>query len=216
MKDEALGMLLLGGGFTALVWGATRSRSQTRSTTTPEPVVPVGTWVFPVPTLGDRPAVISNPFKASAHLGVDIMFKRRDARDLIAVFPAGTSNGTPLFFIPDNGFIEIACFHDGVQYGLSKHAVDWGSAAAVCPAGTWVCRADEIAACDTVRPDNASLDYRNCSGGAVGAGGGEHPGWLADEGTSSVDLTEGRFLTESGSVANAETCWSFPVWCCWN
>lgn len=100
MKDDALGMLLLGGGVSALVWGATRSRSRSSSTTTLP--VPAGTWVFPVPTLGDRPAVISNPFKPSAHLGVDIMFKRRDARDLIAVFPAGTSNGTPLFFIPDN------------------------------------------------------------------------------------------------------------------
>ncbi|MGE0404025.1 MAG: peptidoglycan DD-metalloendopeptidase family protein [Kofleriaceae bacterium] len=101
MKDDALGMILLGGGISALIWGATRSRS--RSTTTTVPVgVHEGTWVFPVPSLGDRPAVVSNPFKASAHLGVDIMFKRRDARDLIAVFPAGTSNGTPLFFIPDN------------------------------------------------------------------------------------------------------------------
>lgn len=100
MKDDALGMLLLGGGISALIWGATRSRS--RSTTAVPVSVPVGTWVFPVPSLGDRPAVISNPFKASAHLGVDIMFKRRDARDLIAVFPTGTSNGTPLFFIPDN------------------------------------------------------------------------------------------------------------------
>lgn len=101
MKDGALGMLLLGGGVSALVWGAARSRS--RSTTTPTPTsIPAGTWVFPVPSLGDRAAVISNPFKMSAHLGVDIMFKRRDGRDLIAAFPAGTSNGTPLFFIPDN------------------------------------------------------------------------------------------------------------------
>jgi hypothetical protein len=100
MKDRALGLLLLGGGVSALVWGAARSRS--RSTTTPTPTIPTDTWVFPVPSLGDRAAVISNPFKASAHLGVDIMFKRRDARDLIAAFPAGTSNGTPLFFIPDS------------------------------------------------------------------------------------------------------------------
>jgi len=101
MKGDALGLLLLGGGVSALVWGATRSRS--RSTITPTPIsIPAGTWVFPVPSLGDRTAVISNPFKSSAHLGVDIMFKRRDARDLIAAFPAGTSNGTPLFFIPDN------------------------------------------------------------------------------------------------------------------
>ncbi len=101
MKDGVLGMLLLGGGVSALVWGAARTRS--RSTTTPTPTsMHAGTWVFPVPSLGDRAAVISNPFKSSAHLGVDIMFKRRDARDLIAAFPARTSNGTPLFFIPDN------------------------------------------------------------------------------------------------------------------
>jgi hypothetical protein len=82
VKGDALGLLLLGGGVSALVWGATRSRS--RSTTTPTPIsIPVGTWVFPVPSLGDRTAVISNPFKSSAHLGVDIMFKRRDARDLM-------------------------------------------------------------------------------------------------------------------------------------
>lgn len=102
MKDDGLGMLLLGGGISALVWGATRSRSRSHSSPTTPSDVPAGAWVFPVPTLDDRPAVISNPFKASVHLGVDIMFKRRDARDLIAVFPAGTSNGTPLFFIPDN------------------------------------------------------------------------------------------------------------------
>lgn len=103
MNNDALGMLLLGGGVSALVWGVTRSRPRSHSSPTTSPSdVPVGAWVFPVPTLGDRPAVISNPFKASAHLGVDIMFKRRDARDLIAIFPAGTSNGTPLFFIPDN------------------------------------------------------------------------------------------------------------------
>ncbi len=100
MKEDALGMLLLGGGVSALVWGATRSPSTAVS---PDPTSTApGAWVFPVPSLGDRAAVISSPFKASAHLGVDIMFKRRDTRDLIAVYPPGTSNGTPLFFIPND------------------------------------------------------------------------------------------------------------------
>ncbi len=136
MKDDALGMLLLGGGVSALVWVATRSRPRSSSTIEAKPAdVPAGTWVFPVPTLGDRPAVVSNPFKASAHLGVDIMFKRRDARDLIAAFPAGTSNGTPLFFIPDNvpafaasaGTVTFAANTPVGHTVIIKHPNDWST-----------------------------------------------------------------------------------------
>ncbi|MGN6110206.1 MAG: M23 family metallopeptidase, partial [Kofleriaceae bacterium] len=49
-------------------------------------------------------AVSSNRFRADttrAHLGADIMFRRRDARDLIAVFPPGTPAGTRWFFMPE-------------------------------------------------------------------------------------------------------------------
>ena len=63
---------------------------------------------MPVPTLGDRPAVVSNEFRAGKqvngpqeHVGVDLMFRRRDPRDLIAAFPPKTTNGTSLFFMPD-------------------------------------------------------------------------------------------------------------------
>jgi len=100
MKDDALGLLLLGGGASALMWGATRSRAEAAAVTAPNTAT--SAWVFPVPSLGDRTAVISNPFKASVHLGVDIMFKRRDARDLIAVYPAGSTNGSRMFFMPDS------------------------------------------------------------------------------------------------------------------
>lgn len=67
-------------------------------------------WVFPVPSLGDRHAVISDGFgspRARAngskekHLGADLMYRRRDARDLIATYPPGTTNGTKGYFMPD-------------------------------------------------------------------------------------------------------------------
>ena len=67
-------------------------------------------WVFPVPSLGDRRAVISDGFDSPRtdpdgtkhkHLGADLMFKRRDASDLIAVYPPQTVNGTKWFFMPD-------------------------------------------------------------------------------------------------------------------
>lgn len=42
------------------------------------------------------------------------------------------------------------CFpNDGVKFGLSLTAETWGSAAQACPAGTWVCTADDVLACDT-------------------------------------------------------------------
>ncbi len=111
MRDRSLGLLLVGGGVAAA--GAMLWR-RPRGTTTPvhdgvAPSPPLAGWVVPVPTLADRPAVVSNEFHASTqandpheHLGVDLMFRRRDARDLIAVLPPKTTNGTPLFFMPDS------------------------------------------------------------------------------------------------------------------
>jgi len=72
---------------------------------------PTTTWVFPVPTLGDRRAQISDGWGSPrtlpdgtriAHLGADIMFRRRSARDLIAVYRPGTVNGERWYFMPDN------------------------------------------------------------------------------------------------------------------
>src|SRR5512139_82579 len=99
MRDGSLG-LVLGGGVvvaSALLWRHSRRASP------PGPSTFAG-WVVPVATLADRPVVVSNEFRATdphQHLGVDLMFRRRDARDLIAVFPPKTTNGTPLFFMPD-------------------------------------------------------------------------------------------------------------------
>jgi hypothetical protein len=104
--DNALGLVVLGGGVvaaSALAWGAATRRTNTSAAS-------AAAWVHPVPSLGDRIAVISNPFRANAsadgkrgqHLGADLMYRRRDARDLVAAFPIGTSGGTPLFFMPQD------------------------------------------------------------------------------------------------------------------
>lgn len=113
--DNALGVLLVGGGLAGVSALALRASLRTNTPTARiEPAVsnPLTTsgaaWIHPVPSLGERLAVTSSEFRAQAsadgkarqHLGADLMFRRRDARDLIAVFPAGTPGGTPLFFMP--------------------------------------------------------------------------------------------------------------------
>ncbi|MGE0401255.1 MAG: peptidoglycan DD-metalloendopeptidase family protein [Kofleriaceae bacterium] len=105
-EDNTLGLVVLGGGLVTtgvLAWRAMQSTAAIAPSTTLE----IGSWTHPVPTLGDRPAVVSNPFRprgiepaTRTHLGVDIMFRRRDTRDLIAVFPPATTSGTKLFFMP--------------------------------------------------------------------------------------------------------------------
>ena len=103
-RDDSLGLALLGGGAVAASALAWRASQRTNT-----PVASSAAWINPVPNLGERPAVVSNAFrarasadgKARAHLGVDLMYRRRDARDLIAAYPAGTPGGTRLFFMPE-------------------------------------------------------------------------------------------------------------------
>lgn len=105
VADNTFGLMLLGGSVVAASTLALRAWHQ-RS------VVARPAWVHPVPSLnnGSRLAVVSNEYRARTsdnertreHLGVDLMYRRRDARDLIAAFPVGTAGGTPLFFMPEN------------------------------------------------------------------------------------------------------------------
>ncbi len=119
MTDDrsAFPLVALGGGAAlAAVWLA---RSRAAHTAVVAPAVdlppigtpPAGAWVFPVPSLGDRLAEVSDGFNSprtfpdgtkGKHLGVDVMFRRRGARDLIAVYIPGTPNGTKGYFMPDN------------------------------------------------------------------------------------------------------------------
>lgn len=77
----------------------------------PRGAAPTSAWMFPVPTLGDRRAAISDGWGSPRtlpdgttlkHLGADIMFRRRDRRELIDVYKPGTVNGERWYFMPDN------------------------------------------------------------------------------------------------------------------
>ncbi len=150
MRDNALGLLVIGGGATAvgaLLWRRAHAASAPIATSTPAPsaiaapLVLVG-WAVPVPTLGDRPAVVSNEFRAGtqttdphAHLGVDLMFRRRDARDLIAVYPPKTANGTAQFFMPDGvsalaaaaGIVSFAGMTGTGNSVIVQHITGWAT-----------------------------------------------------------------------------------------
>ena len=141
MRDRSLG-LVLGGGVVAagvLLWRRSHTAAPTSEGLVPPPLVG---WIVPVPTLGDRPVVVANEFHRGTqvndpreHLGVDLMFRRRDARDLIAVYPPKTTNGTALFFMPD-GVSALAVsagtvsFADMTGMGYSviiQHPIGWAT-----------------------------------------------------------------------------------------
>jgi len=118
---DALSLLALGGGAGAAAALLTRRRQAEGATfpgaTQDDPAndliaqASTSAWVFPVPDLGDRQAEVSSGFGTPRtdpdgtkrkHLGADLMFKRRDARDLIAAYPPKTFNGTKRYFMPDD------------------------------------------------------------------------------------------------------------------
>lgn len=113
---NAFPYLALGGGaaLAALWYARSRSaRASALSATVDQSAIatpPANGWVFPVPSLGDRAAEVSDGFDSPRtypggskrkHLGVDLMFRRRSARDLIAVYPPGSPNGTKGYFMPE-------------------------------------------------------------------------------------------------------------------
>jgi len=114
--SDVLPILAFGGAVAAAALILrSRERSAVTAGTSPPADQPVDSaapsaWVFPVPSLRERLAVISDGFDSPRtdpdgtkhkHLGADLMFKRRDANDLIAVYPPQTVNGTKWFFMPD-------------------------------------------------------------------------------------------------------------------
>jgi hypothetical protein len=103
------------------------------------------------------------------------------------------------------------CVNGSIRFGLSTVAVDWGSAADACPAGTWVCKSSERIHCDTLRPDS-SVDGLLCDGTPFDATADQHVGWLAE--ASSVE-TNGLASAETIALNSFPTCWTLPVWCCW-
>lgn len=71
------------------------------------PPSPTG-WVWPVPRFADgRAPRISDGWGSKRdggkrrHRGVDVMYRRKDRRELVEQFPPGTPNGSPMHFMPD-------------------------------------------------------------------------------------------------------------------
>jgi hypothetical protein len=110
----------------------------------PRGAAPASAWVFPVPTLGDRRAEISSGWGSprtlpdgttTTHLGADIMFRRRDPRDLIDVYKPGTVNGERWYFMPDNvpalaAAAGVVHFALGTPVGFTviiRHPTGWAT-----------------------------------------------------------------------------------------
>jgi hypothetical protein len=123
-NPNALPFVAVGGGVVAAALlfrsrQANASGHATRKSHRGEPEMTGSTnWVFPVPSLGKRHAVISDGFGSprtlpdgtkEAHLGADLMFRRSDVRDLVAVYAPGTVNGTKAHFMPDDLHALAAC-----------------------------------------------------------------------------------------------------------
>lgn len=111
----------------------------------------------------------------------------------------------------------IPCFIDEYFYGLSATAVDWGSAADACPAGSWVCGTRIVSggavACNTVRPDDFAAS--TCDGSDLSFASNQHLGWIS-HGNGAGNGNVGQAISElSGGVTIRKTCYSLPVWCCW-
>lgn len=107
------------------------------------------------------------------------------------------------------------CSNGAVAFGLSATAVQWGDAAAACPAGTWVCSLAERggAVCDTARPEtNSGCDERECDGTCIDWQPDLHPGWVDLAGPPQT--AGGYNVQEGGGGGTDPTCNVKPVWCC--
>lgn len=149
--DDTIGLLVVGGGVaaaSALAWRSMHPAPANATSATPPERAFVATharsWIYPVPNLGDRRAVISDGFGSprtradgskETHLGADLMYRRRDARDLIAVYPPGSASGTKGYFMPD-GVPVLAASAGVVQFAartpvghtvILRHASGWAT-----------------------------------------------------------------------------------------
>jgi murein DD-endopeptidase MepM/ murein hydrolase activator NlpD len=110
----------------------------------PRGSAPTSAWVFPVPTLGDRRPEISDGWGSprtlpdgttTKHLGADLMFRRRDPRDLVAVYKPGTVHGERWYFMPDNvpalaaaaGVVHLARWTPVGFTVIIRHPTGWAT-----------------------------------------------------------------------------------------
>jgi hypothetical protein len=100
-------------------------------------------WVFPVPTLGDRAAEISDGWASRRyntdgsrrlHLGSDIMFRRRKRGELVEAYPPGTPHGTAGYFMP----ADVPALAAGAGVVTFAEKTARGGTVTIRHAGGWV------------------------------------------------------------------------------
>ncbi len=109
--------------------------------------------------------------------------------------------------------LPFLCSRQPVKFGLSSMAVDWGSAAAACPAGTWVCSRKDIGttACSTDRPSSGGVD---CDGEILSLDPGDTEGWVLEDTQPGGATGLGKARLESGGYVSRRACQTLPTWCC--
>jgi murein DD-endopeptidase MepM/ murein hydrolase activator NlpD len=85
------------------------------------------TWVWPLPSWSGYPPAISDGFgtwrtdasgKRIQHMGVDLMYARRGARDQVAAFPPRTAHGSAGSFMPDA--VPVLAVRDASVWSAAK------------------------------------------------------------------------------------------------
>jgi hypothetical protein len=117
------------------------------------------------------------------------------------------------------GLVGGYCSHQGVSFGLTGTVVTWEEAAEACPAGSWVCRKDDVqgsGSCNTGRPYDVLIseykEYYGCDG-TLKDFTSSQSGWLADAKDSY--LFPLHFVESGGVFDTFSVCTGLPVWCCW-
>jgi hypothetical protein len=99
----------------------------------------------------------------------------------------------------------------GYVYGLGNTKVSWGEAAAGCPAGTWVCTAEQRGTAVCNGGGDEACDLHDCAGtDCSDLGANSNVGWLADRASSG----NGTISSEQGAPGQLAMCNRVSVWCC--
>jgi len=125
--------------------------------------------------------------------------------------------GTGLLTHTDpNGYCTTST---GIKHALSYMMGTWYDTAEVCPAGTWVCRSNDL-------PTDGSCPIDSVSTYIGIACDGTHtpispavqttlPGFTADFPSNSEQLVQIRYSDDWGLVTVVHPCYALHVWCCW-
>ena len=116
MHDDDLSMLALLGAGGALAGAAFASRRPSEARRGASTLAPAAPHIVPVPMWGEYVPTISNEYApAKGHLGVDLMYRRKNPGDQLAAFPPRTPNGARDFFLPD-GTRALAASDGAVRF----------------------------------------------------------------------------------------------------